>query len=165
MTSAQGPVGTGKEACDGGVCMVQLVLMTVIGIYGMPLLGLPALVLGSNVGGIILTACSVAGTATGFGTLVAVYFKTPQQALSFGSISVVILSAIGGVWVPVYVMPEILQRISSFSPLNWGLESFNDLFLRNAETRLVLPNLLKLIIFGTITLLISIFINKSRTVS
>jgi ABC-2 type transport system permease protein len=159
------PVVTGKFAFYFGICLLQFVLMILVGIYGMPLLGLKALILGSNVSGIIITACSVAIAATGYGTLIAVYFKTPQQALSFGSISVVILSALGGVWVPVYVMPEILQQISRFSPLNWGLESFNDLFLRDAETLLILPNLLKLIIFGAMTLTASILINKSRTVS
>jgi len=159
------PVVTGKFAFYFGICLLQFVLMILVGIYIMPLIGLKALILGSNITGIIITACSVAIAATGYGTLIAVYFKTPQQALSFGSISVVILSAFGGVWVPVYVMPGVLQQISRFSPLNWGLESFNDLFLRDAETILILPNLLKLIIFGAVTLAASIFINKSRTVS
>jgi ABC-2 type transport system permease protein len=136
-----------------------------VGIYLMPTLGLNALVLGSNTTGILLTACSVAVAATGFGTLVAVYFRTPQQALSFGSISVVILSALGGVWVPVYVMPALLQRISTFSPLNWGLESFNDLFLRDAETRAIIPALAKLLAFGAVTLVASVFINQTRKVS
>ncbi len=157
ISGSELPVVTGKFAFYFGICLLQFVLMILVGIYVMPWLGLKALILGSNVPGIIITACSVAVAATGYGTLIAVYFKTPQQALTFGSISVVILSAFGGVWVPVYVMPEILQQISRFSPLNWGLESFNDLFLRDAETILILPNLLKLIIFGATT--------KSRTVS
>ena len=165
ISGSELPVVTGKFVFYFGICLIQFVLMILVGIYVMPLMGLKALILGSNVWGIIITACSVAIAATGFGTLIAIYFKTPQQALTFGSISVVILSAFGGVWVPVYVLPEMLQQISRFSPLNWGLESFNDLFLRDAETTLILPNLLKLIIFGAVTLVASIFINKSRTVS
>ena len=165
ISGSELPVVTGKFVFYFGICLIQFVLMILVGIYVMPLMGLKALILGSNVWGIIITACSVAIAATGFGTLIAIYFKTPQQALTFGSISVVILSAFGGVWVPVYVLPEMLQQISRFSPLNWGLESFNDLFLRDAETTLILPNLLKLIIFGAVTLMASIFINKSRTVS
>jgi ABC-2 type transport system permease protein len=103
--------------------------------------------------------------ATGYGTLIAVYFKTAQQALSFGSVSVVILSAIGGVWVPIYVMPEILQTISRFSPMSWGLESFNDLFLRQASLGAILPNILRLLGFALVTLMASVFIHNSRTVS
>jgi ABC-2 type transport system permease protein len=102
--------------------------------------------------------------ATGYGVLIGVYFRTPQQALSFGSVSVVILSAIGGVWVPVYVMPELLQDISRFSPMSWGLESFNDLFLRQASISTILPNVLRLMGFALAALGISVIIHKSRTV-
>jgi ABC-2 type transport system permease protein len=138
--------------------------MIAVGIFIMPLLGLSKLVLGSNPVGILLTACSVAMAATGYGVLIGVYFKTAQQALSFGSVSVVILSAIGGVWVPVYVMPEILQTISGFSPMSWGLESFNDLFLRQASIHAILPNVLRLIGFALATLGVSVIIHRSRTV-
>lgn len=165
ISGSQFPVMAGKFLFYLGVCLLQFVLMIMVGIIIMPLLGLQQLVLGNNVGGILLTACSVAMAATGYGLLTAVFFRTPQQALSFGSISVVILAALGGVWVPVYVMPEILREVSRFSPLNWGLEAFNNLFLRDASTLAIFPDVLKLIAFAMITLTISIFIHKSRTIS
>ena len=165
ISGSQFPVIAGKFSFYFFVCMLQFVLMIAVGIYVMPLLGLNKLVLGSNVLGILLTACSVGMAATGYGLLIAVFFKTPQQALSFGSISVVILSALGGVWVPVYVMPEVLQTISRFSPLQWGLESFTDLFLRNANTLAILPNTIKLMTFSFVTLIASFLIHKSRIIS
>ena len=165
ISGSEFPVMAGKFLFYFGVCLLQFVLMILVGIFLMPLLGLQQLALGNNAPGILVTACSVAMAATGYGLLIAVFFKTPQQALSFGSISVVILAAIGGVWVPVYVMPELLQQVSRVSPLNWGLESFNNLFLRYAPTLAILPDVLKLISFATITLLISIYIHKSRTIS
>ncbi|MBC7826817.1 MAG: ABC transporter permease [Chitinophagaceae bacterium] len=165
ISGSQFPVMAGKFLFYFGICLLQFMLMILVGIFIMPLLNLPQLGLGNNIIGILLTACSVAMAATGYGLLIAVFFRTPQQALSFGSISVVILAALGGVWVPVYVMPEMLQGISRFSPLNWGLESFNNLFLRDASTLTILPDVLKLIVFAMITLSISIFIHKSRTIS
>lgn len=165
ISGSQFPVMAGKFGFYFTVCLLQFMLMIAVGVYVMPLLELQQLVLGSNAVGILLTACSVAMAATGYGLLIAVYFNTPQQALSFGSISVVILAALGGVWVPVYVMPEVLQKISRFSPLNWGLESFTNLFLRDVSTLVILPDLLKLIGFGIATLIVSVFIHKSRTIS
>jgi ABC-2 type transport system permease protein len=165
ISGSQFPVMAGKFLFYLGVCLLQFVLMIVVGIIVMPLFGLQQLELGNNLPGILLTACSVAMAATGYGLLIAVFFRTPQQALSFGSISVVILAALGGVWVPVYVMPEILQGISRLSPLNWGLESFNNLFLRDASTLAILPDVFKLIVFALVTLAISIFIHKSRSIS
>src|SRR5688572_4619794 len=164
ISGSQWPVISGKFGFYFLICLVQFLLMIAVGIYIMPLLGLTKLVLGSNPLGILITASSVAMAATGYGVLIAVYFRTPQQALSFGSVSVVILSAIGGVWVPVYVMPEILQTVSRFSPMSWGLESFNDLFLRQASIPTILPNVLRLIGFACVALLASVVIHKSRTV-
>jgi len=144
------------------ICLLQFALMMVIGILFLPKLGLPQLSLGTNYIGVFLTAVSVAFAATAFGLLVGVFFKTHHQALAFGSVSVVLLAAIGGVWVPTYVMPPLLQHISQFSPMAWGLEACNDLFLRNASTAVILPNLLKLCGFSLVLLLLSFFVYKTR---
>jgi ABC-2 type transport system permease protein len=61
-------------------------------------------------------------------------------------------------------MPEILQTVSRFSPMSWGLESFNDLFLRQASIQAILPNVLRLMGFALVALLASVVIHKSRTV-
>ena len=164
ISGSQWPVISGKFVFYFLVCLIQFLLMIAIGIVIMQILGLTKLVLGDNPMGILLTACSVAMAATGYGVLIGVYFRTAQQALSFGSVSVVILSAIGGVWVPVYIMPEILQTVSRFSPMSWGLESFNDLFLRQASIQAILPNVLRLMGFSLAALAASVVIHKSRTV-
>jgi len=165
ISGSQFPVIAGKFIFYLFVCLLQLVSMISVGLYVMPLIGLSKLVLGTNSLGIALTGLAVAMAATGYGLLIAVYFRTPQQALSFGSISVVILAALGGVWVPAFAMPQIMQNISPYSPLNWGLEAFNDLFLRNASTSVILPDLVKLVCFSLVTLAASVLIHKSRTVS
>ena len=165
ISGSQFPVIAGKFLFYFAVCLAQFLLMIVVGITIMPLLGLEQLVLGNNIFGIVLTALSVAMAGTGYGLLIAVFFRTPQQALAFGSISVVILAAVGGVWVPVYVMPEVLQSISNLSPLNWGLESFNNLFLRDASTVAILPDIFRLVAFAMVTLALSVYIHKSRTIS
>ena len=164
ISGSQWPVISGKFVFYFLVCLIQFLLMIAIGIFVMPMLGLTKLILGDNPMGILLTACSVAMAATGYGVLIGVYFRTAQQALSFGSVSVVILSAIGGVWVPIYIMPEILQTVSRFSPMSWGLESFNDLFLRQASIHAILPNVLRLMGFSLVALAASVVIHKSRTV-
>ncbi len=164
ISGSHTPVISGKFVFYLFVCLVQLALMICVGLYLMPLIGFGKLELGTNGVGIVLTGLAVAMAATGYGLLIAVYFKMPQQALSFGSISVVILAALGGVWVPVFAMPEIMQNISPYSPLNWGLEAFNDLFLRSAGTSMILPDLIKLTVFALAALTASILIHRSRNV-
>lgn len=157
------PVIAGKYLFYFMICLLQFALMMAIGIYLLPKLGLARLSLGTNYEGVVLTAMAVGIAATAYGLLVAVFFKTHHQALAFGSVSVVLLAALGGVWVPTYVMPPTLQAISHFSPMSWGLEACNDLFLRNANTAAILPNIFRLVLFGVALLVLSFWIYKSRT--
>ena len=78
-----------------------------------------------------------------------------EQAASFGSVSVIILAAIGGIWVPVYMMPTIMQKISIISPLNWGLDGFYDVFLRGANIVDIGPQILWLAVFFMSTMLLA----------
>jgi ABC-2 type transport system permease protein len=59
--------------------------------------------------------------------------RTFEQAAMFGSISVVIAAALGGIMVPVYAMPLTMQSISRFSPMAWGLNGYLELFVRGGN--------------------------------
>lgn len=141
---------SGKVVIYLAVCLIQCLLMILTGVYLLPLLGLPKLVLGSNFLALIVVAFSAALAAVGFGIAVGIIFRTHQQAASFGSISVIIMAALGGVWVPVHFMPQVMQQVATFSPLNWGLNGFYNIFLRNANVAAILPDSLKLLAFFTI---------------
>jgi ABC-2 type transport system permease protein len=144
------------------VCLTQCVLMIFTGIYLLPLFGLPQLVIGNNIPaiGLVATCCGLA--ATGYGILVGTIFNTHQQSSTFGSVSVVILAALGGIWVPVYVMPEIIRLLATYSPLFWGLQAFQSLFLSTGNTADIWFPSLKLLLFFFITLSIAYFINKYK---
>lgn len=117
------------------VCMIQFVLMLLVGMYILPMFGTPSLDLGSHKTALAILAFAIALAATGYGIMLGTIAGTHDQAASFGAVSVIILAALGGVWVPVFIMPEIMQTISSFSPLNWGLEGFYTIFLRGGGFR------------------------------
>ncbi|MCX6297406.1 MAG: ABC transporter permease [Bacteroidetes bacterium] len=116
------------------ICLIQCFLMLMVGLFLLPHLGLPQLVIGNNIPAIFVVAVSTAIAATGFGVLVGTIFKTHQQSSTFGSVSVVILAALGGIWVPVFVMPESLRMLAEFSPLYWALSAF---FRKKNKKRLV----------------------------
>jgi ABC-2 type transport system permease protein len=113
--------------------MLQFFVMLLAGALLMPLLGLDSLQIGTAYGSIFITVLVVAATATAYGVLIGSVFQTPNQALPFGAISIVILSAIGGVWVPVEILPAGLQKLAMLSPLHWALEAINSLFLRSGS--------------------------------
>ncbi|MCK5504436.1 MAG: ABC transporter permease, partial [Thermodesulfovibrionia bacterium] len=137
------------------VCMIQFVLMLLVGVYILPMLGTEILEMGSDYSAMMLMAVSSGLAATGFGVMLGTLATTHEQASTFGAISVVVAAALGGVMVPVFVMPEIMQKVSVISPLSWGLNGFLDIFLREGNLFEVLPDAMKLLMFFISTLLIS----------
>ena len=144
------------------ICLLQFVLMMAVGLYLLPLMGLSKLIIGDKIFYIAMAATSIALAATAFGMLVATAFRTHHQALPFGSVSIVLLAAIGGVWVPVYILPHAMQMLSSISPLSWGLELCNDIFLRTTSFRDLLPYIAKLLFFTMACLGLSYFFHNRR---
>ncbi len=123
----------GKVLAFTLVCFCQFGLIVVIGRYLLPLLGLAAFNPGHNYGAMAAVVLAAALAATGYGLLLGCASRTYEQASMFGSISVVVASALGGVMVPVYAMPELMRRISIISPVGWGLEAFLDIFVRGGN--------------------------------
>jgi ABC-2 type transport system permease protein len=115
------------------VCLLQFTLIMIMGIYLFPLFGLPALDTGGRIISLSVMAVTTALAAIGYGISVGTIARTHQQAAVFASISVVILAAIGGIWVPVFIMPPFLRHLSIVSPLNWGLKGFYDILVRHAQ--------------------------------
>jgi ABC-2 type transport system permease protein len=144
------------------VCLLQLSLMIVTGMYLTPLMGLPALKLGHSFLALAVMSVSASLAAIGYGLAIGSLARTNQQASIFGAVSVVILAAIGGVWIPVFIMPYYMQVISRISPLNWGLNGFNDLFVRDSGMLEVMPYFLSLLLFFALTLLIAYYMNRKR---
>jgi ABC-2 type transport system permease protein len=112
------------------ICLIQFFLILVLGKTLLPLLGTPVLHMGPSISGIILITLCSALAACGYGILIGTLARTYEQASMFGAVSVVIAAALGGIMVPVYVMPKLMQNISLFSPLSWGLTGYITLFVR-----------------------------------
>jgi len=133
------------------VCFIQFILMLMVGVVILPLFGLAALQLGPHIPALLMLGLSIALAAAGYGIMLGNIATTPEQAATFGSVSVIILAAIGGVFVPIFMMPEMMQKFSIISPLNWGLEGFNDIFLRGSGFTHMLQWVLLLTGFGVAT--------------
>lgn len=152
----------GKTIVYLGVCLIQFTLMLLVGIYLFPAIGLPRLDVTGKLPMLYLVAFFSGLAAIGMGLLLGTIAKTQEQAAPFGSTLVVILAAIGGVWVPVFVMPKFMQLISRISPMNWGLEAFYNVFLRNVSFIKILPEISLLLLFFLVTILIAIIYNQRK---
>jgi len=89
-------------------------------------------------------------------------FSTHQQSSTFGAVSVVILAALGGIWVPVYVMPDSIRFLSEISPLYWALSAFHKIFIGGGNLQSILPFALKLLLFFGFTVGAAFLFNKTK---
>ncbi len=144
------------------VSLLQFTLILLLGIYVFPELGLPILDLGGNLELLYLVAFSSGLGAIGLGILLGTVFNSHEQAAPFGAVLVVLLAAIGGVWVPVFAMPDTMQVIAKISPMNWGLEAFYDCFLRKGSLMDILPEIGLLIGFFISTIVIAILYYEKK---
>ncbi|MBN1145136.1 MAG: ABC transporter permease [Bacteroidales bacterium] len=144
------------------VCFIQYLLIMAMGVYLFPHVGLPSLEINGHFLSLSVVAMAAAIAAVGYGIAIGTMTKTHQQAAIFASISVVILAAIGGIWVPVFIMPPIFRQISHISPLNWGLNGFYDILVRNAGLANVLQYVLWLILFAAVCIIAALIYQKLR---
>jgi ABC-2 type transport system permease protein len=152
----------GKTLVYLGVCLVQFSLMLLLGVYLFPMIGLPKLDISGRIPMLFMVATFAGLAAVGLGLLLGTIAKTQEQSAPFGATFVVILAALGGVWVPVFVMPRFMQQLSNISPMNWGLNGFYDVFLRNGNLKDILPEISLLFLFFILTTIISIVYNEKK---
>lgn len=129
------------------VALTQLSIMFAIGIFVFPHIDLPGLELPDNLLGLVTIAVLSALAAISYSLTIGVYAKTQEQAGGFGAISIMIFAAIGGIWVPSFIMPEYMQTIGKISPLHWCIEGFYSLFLKNGTWNELSSTIIYLLLF------------------
>lgn len=144
------------------ICMIQFYMMIAVAVYIFPHLNLPSLNVEGKLALMSLVALFSGFAAIGFGILLGTVAKTQEQSAPFGATSAIILAAIGGVWVPVFAMPEVMQVVARSSPMNWGLNAFYDVLLRNARISEILPEISLLFLFFLITVTIALLYDKKK---
>ncbi len=152
----------GKALVFLAVALLQFALMLLLGIYLFPLIDLPKLEVSGRLHLLFIVAFFAGLAAVGLGLLLGTIAKSQEQSAPFGATFVVILAAIGGVWVPVFAMPKFMQILSNVSPMNWGLNAFYDVFLRNVGFLEIVPEISLLFLFFIGTSLIAIVYNERK---
>jgi ABC-2 type transport system permease protein len=153
----------GKVIAYLGVCLLQFVLMMVIGIWVFPTFcGLPGLAMGHQYAAIAIATVAASLAAIGFGIIVGAAASTHNQAALFGSVMVVLLGVISGTFLPIHIMPAFIQFISHLSPIRWGIDNYLNLFIREGNIISILPNTFLLLLFFGFALIISIVIFAKR---
>ena len=114
----------GKIVFTNIISIAQLIIMFVFAwlVFGLDIMHhLPSLVLMILV---LAYACS------SFGIFLSSFAKSRKQVQALSTIIILVMSGIGGSMVPLFVMPEIMQKIAVFTVNYWGIQGFYDIFWR-----------------------------------
>lgn len=111
----------------------QVIIIFSIGIFLFPYINLPQLILPSDIIAFCAVVLICALAAVSYALMIGSLSKTQEQSNGFGAISIIIFAALGGILVPIFVMPDYLKVLSNFSPLHWCLEGFYFLFLKSGS--------------------------------
>lgn len=142
--------------------IVQFALLLAIGVWLLPLLGLPGLQLpGSALAYGVLAVC-LALAACSLGLAIACLARSSEQALTLSGGLNLILAAIGGVMVPKSVMPEAMARLAELSPMSWGLDAFLVLLVGQGSLADIAPWCVRLLLFAVVVGTLALFLFLKR---
>lgn len=132
----------GKSVAYYFVNLIQIALMFAVGV----------LVYGLNLGNaplsLVLISLVTSLAATGMGMMVTCFGNTLEQATSISTMLGVVLSVIGGMMVPVYVMPDFMQQLAKFTPHAWALSAYQDVIVRGLNLSSAIPTIGVLFMFA-----------------
>jgi ABC-2 type transport system permease protein len=137
---------------------VGIIQLVVLFFGGMLLFKIDVL---SNFGNLFLLIIASSIACTAFGMFLASFTKTSAQANGLGTLLILTMSAVGGSWFPVSMMPETIQFFSRFTITYWSIEGFLAVLWRGSGFMEILPYLGMLLGIGIVINIIS-YINFKR---
>jgi len=125
------------------------------------MLGASSLLFGMSLGyspaGLVVVSLAAAATATGLGVLVSALARTEAQVGGLTVLLLLTMSALGGCFVPRFIMPEWLRTIGLVTPHAWALDAYQDLLVRGYGLLEVLPKVGGLAAFAIVFFAIGVW--------
>jgi ABC-type transport system involved in cytochrome c biogenesis permease component len=105
--------------------IISIVQLSIMFVYAWLFFGLDMM---HHLPSLLLIILTMAFACSGFGVVLASFAKTREQVQGFSTIIVLVMSAIGGSMIPIFAMPEIMQKIAVVSVNYWGIQGIYDIF-------------------------------------
>lgn len=139
--------------------VISIIQLTIMFVFSWMVFGLPIF---KDLTALILMIIATAFAVSSFGIFLVSIAKSRQQLQGYSTIIIMLMSAIGGSMIPLFVMPEIMQQIAVISVNYWGIQGFYDIFWRSLPLTEILPKMGVLVTIGLGMTLISIRLFKKN---
>ena len=115
-----------------------------------------------NIPAVILMILVTAFAISSIGIFLAAVAKTREQANRLGTLVILIMSAIGGSMIPLFVMPAIMRKIAVMSVNYWAIQGFYDIFWRSLNLSEILGKIALLFGIGIVISALSVQLFRKK---
>lgn len=131
------------------VAFVQIVFLLVVGKYVF------RISLGSSPGALALLLAVFAFCVSSFGVLFGSLFRSPEQVSAVSIVTTLAMSALGGCWWPIEIVPPFFKAVAFALPTGWAMNGIHKVVSFGYGFGAVAPNVAALVAFGVVFLLIA----------
>ncbi len=113
--------------------LVQLTTLFLAGrvMYGIDVFG--------NFGNLVVICIAAAAACTAFGMLIVAVTPTAAAASGLATFLIMVMSACGGAWFPISLMPPFMQEAGKFTLVYWAMEGFSQVLWAGNSFVQILP--------------------------
>ncbi len=140
---------------------LQFIILTLIGIYAVPVITEQPEIVISNWPMYAFSALFIIVSANALAFLVAALVNSYEQAIVLGGGINILLAAVSGFMVPIDIMPQIMADIASFSPLYWSAEIIRAAF-SGKDLGAVMSYIINLSIFSLVTMALAKYLFEMK---
>lgn len=118
-----------------GVC-IGLIQLVVLFMAGQMLFGIAVT---DHLFLLVIVSIFAAASCTAFGMLLAAIAPNAEAASSLATFLILVMSAIGGAWFPISLLPEFIQQFSKLTLVYWAMEGFSSVLWSGHSLVQILP--------------------------
>jgi ABC-2 type transport system permease protein len=126
------------------IILVQLVILVIFGqlAFGVDYFRVPL--------GTLLMIVLTAFWSASLGLVVGVVAKTDEQVIMFALIPMLLLSGLGGAWMPLETTGKAFQAVGHLTPVAWAIDGFENMVVRGLGLESVLLPAAVLFAYGLV---------------
>ncbi|MEY2878592.1 MAG: hypothetical protein RLZZ15_972, partial [Verrucomicrobiota bacterium] len=113
-----------------------LVQLSVLFVAGSLLFGIDV---GHHLVPLFIVCLFAAAACTSFGMLLAAVSSSPEAANGLATFLIMLMSALGGAWFPISIMPLFIQQFSKLTLVYWSMEGFSAVLWAGQSLGQMLP--------------------------
>jgi len=143
------PLSRGLLLAGKGTSGALIALMSLGATFGFGMAVFGIRIEGSGIA-FVAVCVATAVMASSFGLLIAALGKTPQATRGVAILAVLLMVMLGGAWVPAFVFPAWLQKVTLAIPARWAVDGLDATTWRGASLLATLPTIGVLLAFASL---------------